>query len=124
MNVFIVEDGLQTRKELADLLADEKGFSVVGEVGSVREALVGIEATLPEAVLLDISLPDGSGVEVLKFIRRHDLKLSVVVLTSNPYDALRTKCQSLGVTAVLDKLEGLDQVRRALLALSPRLKVN
>ena len=124
MNVFIVEDAPKTRKELANLLADEKGFAVVGEAGSVREALVGIKATLPEAVLLDISLPDGSGVEVLKFIRQHDLKLSVVVLTSNPYDALRTKCQSLGAAAVLDKLEGLDQVRRALLALSPPLKVN
>jgi DNA-binding NarL/FixJ family response regulator len=90
----------------------------------VREALAGIEATLPEAVLLDISLPDGSGVEVLKFIRLNDLNLSVVVLTSNPYDALRTKCQSLGAAAVLDKLEGLDQVRQALLTLSPRLKVN
>jgi DNA-binding NarL/FixJ family response regulator len=124
MNIFIVEDAPKTRKELADLLADEKGFAVVGEASSVREALVGIEATLPEAVLLDISLPDGSGVEVLKFIRQNDLNLSVVVLTSNPYDALRTKCQSLGATAVLDKLEGLDQVRRALLTLSPRLKAN
>jgi two-component system response regulator DevR len=123
MNVFIVEDAPKTRKELANLLADEKGFAVVGEAGSVREALVGIKATSPEAVLLDISLPDGSGVEVLKFIRQHDLKLSVVVLTGNPYDALRTKCQLLGAAAVLDKLEGLDQVRRALLALLPRLEV-
>ena len=122
MNVFIVEDAPKTRKELADLLADEKGFAVVGEAGSVREALVGIKATLPEAVVLDISLPDGSGVDVLKFIRQHDLKLSVVVLTNNPYDALRSKCRSLGAAAVLDKLEGLDQVRRALLALSPPLE--
>jgi two-component system response regulator DevR len=117
MNVFIVEDSPETRKELAHLLADEKGFAVVGEAGSVREALVGIKATLPEAALLDISLPDGSGVEVLKFIRQHDLKLSVVVLTSNPYDALRNKCLSLGAAAVLDKLEGLNQARQALLAL-------
>jgi DNA-binding NarL/FixJ family response regulator len=123
MNVFIVEDAPKTRKELANLLADE-GFAVVGEAGSVREALVGIEATLPEAVLLDISLSDGSGVEVLKFIRQHDLKLSVVVLTSNPYEALRTKCQSLGAAAVLDKLEGLDQVRQALRLCRPLLKVN
>ena len=122
MNVFIVEDSLKTRKELANLLAAEKGFAVVGEAGSVREALAGIEATLPEAVLLDISLPDGSGVEVLKFIRLNDLNLSVVVLTSNPYDALRNKCQSLGAAAVLDKLEGLDQVRQALLTLSPTLE--
>jgi two-component system, NarL family, response regulator DevR len=123
MNLFIVEDAPKTRKELADLLADEEGFAVVGEAGSVREALVGIKATLPEAVVLDISLPDGSGVDVLKFIRQHNLKLSVVVLTSNPYDALRSKCQSLGAAAVLDKLEGLDQVRPALLALLPRLEV-
>jgi two-component system response regulator DevR len=119
MNVFIVEDEPKTRKELANLLADEKGLAVVGEAGTVRDALAGIKATLPEAVLLDISLPDGSGVEVLKYIRQHDLKHSVVVLTSNPYDALRTKCQSLGAAAVLDKLDGLDQVRLALLALSP-----
>jgi len=122
MNLFIVEDSPKTRKELVNLLADEEGFAVVGEAGSVREALVGIKTTLPEAVVLDISLPDGSGVDVLKFIRQHNLKLSVVVLTSNPYDALRSKCQSLGAAAVLDKLEGLDQVRRALLALSPRLE--
>ena len=38
MNVFIVEDAPKTRKELADLLADEKGFAVVGKAGSVREA--------------------------------------------------------------------------------------
>ena len=122
MNVFIVEDAPKTRKDLANLVAAENDFAVVGQAGSVREALVGIKATLPEAVVLDISLPDGSGVDVLKFIRQHNLKLSVVVLTSNPYDALRTKCQSLGAVAVLDKLEGLDQVRRALLALSPPLE--
>jgi two-component system response regulator DevR len=124
MNVFIVEDAPKTRKELADLLANQKGFAVVGEAGSVRDALVGIEATLPEAVLLDISLPDGSGVEVLKFVQQHGWDLSVVVLTSNPYDALRTKCQTLGAAAVLDKLEGLEQVRGALLALSPPLGSN
>jgi DNA-binding NarL/FixJ family response regulator len=124
MNVFIVEDAPMTRKELADLLANQKGFAVVGEAGSVRDALVGIEATLPEAVLLDISLPDGSGVEVLKFVQQHGWDLSVVVLTSNPYDALRTKCHSLGAAAVLDKLEGLEQVRGALLALSPPLGSN
>ena len=121
MNVFIVEDAPKSRKELADLLANEKGFVVVGQAGSVREALVGIEATLPEAVLLDISLPDGSGVEVLKFIRQHRWDLSVVVLTNNPYEALRNKCLALGAGAVLDKFDGLDQVREALLALTASL---
>jgi two-component system response regulator DevR len=116
MNVFIVEDAPQTRKELADLLAGGKGFEVVGQTGSVREALAGIEATLPEAIILDISLPDGSGVEILKFIRQRGWDLCVIVLTGNPYDALRAKCRALGAAAVLDKLDGLGQARDALLA--------
>lgn len=122
MNIFIVEDAPQTRKELADLLTGEKGFEVVGHAGSVREAIAGIEATLPETVILDISLPDGSGVEVLKFIRQRGWDLCVIVLTGNPYDALRVKCRDLGAAAVLDKLDGLDQAREALLARLLRLE--
>ena len=120
MNVYIVEDAPQTRKELVDLLAGENGFEVVGQAGSVREALAGIEATLTEAIILDISLPDGSGVDILKHIRRRGWGLRVIVLTGNPYDALRKKCQALGARAVLDKLDGLSQALEALLAEQPR----
>jgi DNA-binding NarL/FixJ family response regulator len=45
-------------------------LEVVGHAGSVREALDGIEATLPNAMILEASLPDGRGVEILKHIRR------------------------------------------------------
>jgi two-component system, NarL family, response regulator DevR len=70
MKVFIVEDAPQTRQELVELLAAVKGLEIVGQAGSVREAIAGLEATLPHAVTLDISLPDGSGVEVLKHIHK------------------------------------------------------
>ena len=118
MKVFIVEDVPQTRQELVELFAAD-GFEVVGQASSVREALTGIEATAPEAVTLDISLPDGSGVEVLRHIRRRGWDLCVVVLTSNPYEALRAKCQQLGAAAVLDKFNGLSQAREALLGRRP-----
>ena len=119
MKVFIVEDAPQTRKELAELLAAAKGLEVVGQANSVRDAIGDLEATTPEAVTLDISLPDGSGVEILKHIRQRGWDLCVIVLTDNPYEALRAKCQQLGAVAVLDKLDGLDQVREALLARLP-----
>jgi DNA-binding NarL/FixJ family response regulator len=89
---------------------------LVGQAGSVREALLGLEATAPEAMTLDISLPDGSGVEVLKHLRKGGRELCVVVLTGNPYEALRAKCLQLGAAVVLDKLDGLDQAPQALLA--------
>jgi two-component system, NarL family, response regulator DevR len=113
MKVFIVEDAPQTRRELAELLAATEGLELVGQAGSVCEALAGLEATVPDAVTLDVSLPDGSGVEVLKRLRPHGRNPCVVVLTTNPYEALRAKCRQLGAAAVLDKFDGLNQVPQA-----------
>ena len=119
MKVFIVEDVAQTRQELVELLSVLDGFEVVGQAGSVHDAITGIEAAAPQAVTLDISLPDGSGVEVLKHIRRRGWKLSVVVLTGNLYEALRVKCQQLGAVAVLDKFNGLARCADSLLSMNP-----
>ena len=76
----------------------------------------GIETTVPQAVTLDISLPDGSGIEVLKHIQKRGWNLLVVVLTGNLYEALQAKCWQLGAAAVLDKLNGLAPAAEALLA--------
>jgi DNA-binding NarL/FixJ family response regulator len=116
VNVFIVEDAAQTRQELVELVADIPGFNVVGQAGSVQEAIDGIDRTAPEALTLDISLPDGSGVAVLRHIRRLRADIFVVVLTGNPYESLRTTCRRLGAAAVLDKFDGLAQAAEVLLA--------
>jgi two-component system, NarL family, response regulator DevR len=115
VNVFVVEDALRTRQELIELLTGNPGFTVVGQAGSVREAIEGIDKTAPEALTLDITLPDGSGVEILKHFRKRHANIHVVVLTGNPYDSLRTACHGLGAVAVLDKINGLAQVAEALL---------
>ncbi|MBV9488594.1 MAG: response regulator transcription factor [Verrucomicrobia bacterium] len=115
MKVFIVEDAPQTRQQLVELLTARQGLEVVGQAASVREALAGLEATWPDAMTLDISLPDGSGVEVLKRLHQRRRSLCVVVLTANPYEALRAKCHQLGAVAVLDKLDGLERAAEALL---------
>jgi len=72
-------------------------------------------------VILDISLPDGSGVEVLKHIHSRGWDPCVVVLSGNPYEELRAKCQQLGAPAVLEKFDELAQAARTLLevGLSP-----
>jgi len=115
VNVFVVEDALQTRQELVELLAGTPGLTVVGQAGSVREAIEGIDKTTPDALTLDITLPDGSGVEVLKRLRKRHANIHVVVLTGSPYEPLRIACRRLGAVAVLDKLDGLAQAAEALL---------
>jgi two-component system, NarL family, response regulator DevR len=122
MRIFVVEDASQTRQELITLLASVDGLEIVGAAGSVSEAITGIEATAPEVVILDILLSDGSGVEVLKHCRQLGSASSVVVLTGNLYDALRIKCEQLGAVAVLDKINGLAQVREVAAGLQSDFK--
>ena len=82
MKVYIVEDAPETRKDIANALAPIKDIEVVGEAESVCDARKGICSLSPEAVILDISLPDGSGVEILKLIR--NWRKSVLNFTKPP----------------------------------------
>ena len=84
MRVYIVEDAPETRRDIANALAPMKDFQVVGEAESVCDARKGIYSSSPEAVILDISLPDGSGVEILKLIRNSRQQIRVVVFSYDP----------------------------------------
>jgi CheY-like chemotaxis protein len=119
MKVYIVEDAPETREDIANALAPMRDMEVVGEAESVCDARKGIYASSPEAVILDISLPDGSGVEVLKLIRNWRTQIRVVVLTFDPSKELRAKCMELGAGAIFDKLNGFDKVVEFLQGLLP-----
>ena len=119
MKVYIVEDAPETRRDIAKALAPMKEIEVVGEAESLCDARKGIYASSPEAVILDISLPDGSGVEVLKLIRNRRTQIRVVVLTFDPSKELRAKCMELGAAAIFDKLNGLSKAVEFLQGLLP-----
>jgi DNA-binding NarL/FixJ family response regulator len=120
MKIYIVEDAHQTRKRITDALASIKDFEIVGEAESVCDAKKGISSTSPETVILDISLPDGSGVEILKLIRKRRMEICVVVLTYDPSKELRTKCMELGAAAVFNKLDDFKNAFEFLNSLLPR----
>jgi DNA-binding NarL/FixJ family response regulator len=119
MKVYIIEDAAETRRDIANALAPLKDIEVVGEAESVRDAREGIYSSAAEAVILDISLPDGSGVEVLKLIRNWRKQICVVVLTFDPSNELRAKCMELGAAAIFNKLNGSNKAVEFLQRLLP-----
>lgn len=83
MRVAIVEDQPLFRGLLHSVLAQQAQIDVIGAAGSVQEARGLLRPGLADAVLLDIQLPDGSGVELGLALREHDPALGIVLLSSH-----------------------------------------
>jgi len=82
IRVFLLDDHEVVRRGLVDLIGLETDMEVVGEAGTVEEALTRIPAARPDVAVLDVRLPDGSGVEVCREIRSQHPEMKALMLTS------------------------------------------
>lgn len=79
--IFIVDDHPVFRKGLALLINEEKDMSVCGEAEDVNEAKRAIERTAPDMVIVDITLKDKSGLELIRDLRDRDKNLPILVVS-------------------------------------------
>ncbi|HEU4572258.1 MAG TPA: response regulator transcription factor, partial [Candidatus Limnocylindrales bacterium] len=84
--LLIVDDHEVVRQGLVALLGRRPNFQVVAEAGSVEEALAEARRFEPDIVVMDVRLPDGSGVEACREIRAELPDTRVIMLTSFPDD--------------------------------------
>ncbi|HEY5978510.1 MAG TPA: response regulator transcription factor [Microlunatus sp.] len=82
ITVFILDDHEIVRRGLIDLLESHPRLHVVGEAGLAADALHRIPAVRPDVALLDVRLPDGSGVDVCREIRSNLPSTRCLMLTS------------------------------------------
>lgn len=82
LKVLIVDDHDIVRQGLAMLLARQEDLLVIGEAGTVAQAVKTAGELEPDVVVLDIRLPDGSGVEACREIRDNNKNIKVLMLTS------------------------------------------
>ncbi|WP_314423536.1 response regulator transcription factor [uncultured Microbacterium sp.] len=87
--IFLVDDHEVVRRGVADLLAAQPDMIVVGESSTCRDAASGIAATAPDVAVLDVHLPDGSGIDLCREIRQTHPRVQCVMLTAfDDVDAL------------------------------------
>lgn len=79
--VFLVDDHEIVRRGIAQLVDAAPDLEVVGEAGTVREALRRIEATAPDVAVLDVRLPDGNGIDLCRDIRSAHPRVHCLILT-------------------------------------------
>jgi two-component system, NarL family, response regulator DevR len=84
LTLLVVDDHEVVRQGLVALLDRRPGFQVVAEAGTVSESIEAARRFRPDLVIMDVRLPDGSGVEACREIRAELPDTRVVILTSYP----------------------------------------
>lgn len=112
IQVFLADDSTAIRQRVAALLA-ARGMRVAGEHGTPQGCIAAILAVHPDVVVLDVQLEGGSGLQVLRAVRRNDPAVAFVVFSNNAGVAYRSRYLAAGATSFLDKSTEFAQLAQA-----------
>ncbi len=96
------------------MLSKLKDVEVVGQAEDGLQAIDSIRKLKPDAVVLDIQMPKGSGIEVLQKIKIGEPSPTVIMLTNYPYPQYRKRCMDAGADFFFDKSAEFDEAIKAL----------
>jgi len=112
LRVVLVDDHEVVRNGIKALLQEMPDISVVGEAGTVKDAIERAEWARPDVVIMDVRLPDGSGIEATREIRARLPNTQVLMLTTFSDDeALFASIMAGAAGYVLKQIKGADLVR-------------
>ena len=112
LRVVLVDDHEVVRDGIKALLAAEADIAVVGEAATVKDGIARAEWARPDVVIMDVRLPDGSGIEATREIRARLPKTQVLMLTTfADDDALLASIMAGAAGYVLKQIHGVDLVR-------------
>ena len=118
MKVMVIEDSDIVRIVFHNLLAQVRGATVTGEFDDAVSAIRALPQHAPDAILLDIQLRSGNGMEVLKVVAAEHPTIKVFVVTNFADDLYRKRYLEAGACGFFDKSRDLAALRSSLQALS------
>ncbi len=111
LRLVVVDDHEVVRQGLVALLGRREAFQVVGEAGTAEEALSVVRRFRPDLVVMDVRLPDGSGIEACREIRAEMPEVRVIILTSYPDEEAVLSAIIAGASGyLLKQIRGRDLV--------------
>lgn len=114
LRVLVIDDHAIVREGLRRLIGRDEGIIVVGEAASKNEAIAQISHHNPDVIVVDLHLPDGSGLDVIAWARSLSQKIGIVVLTmSNMPEHVLASMQS-GASSHVDKTAPISEVLKAI----------
>ncbi len=102
-SVLLIDDHELIRQGLAGAFAQADGFDVVGQAGTVADGLTRTRDTEPDVVITDVRLPDGSGLDIVRTLRKERPTMGLVVLTMYAGDEQLFAAMDAGASGFVGK---------------------
>lgn len=113
MRILLADDHAVLRRGLKTILSEAFDPVVFGECGTTTETLALLEREPWDLLILDIFMPEGGGVEVLRAVTQRELRLPVLVLSSAPEEQLAMRMLLAGAAGYLSKQTAAEELTRA-----------
>lgn len=110
LRVFLVENSLPIRARVRSSIEESVRAEIVGEASTIAEALPLFAAQLPDAVILDLYLPDGNAFGLITEFKRSHPACVVVVLTAFSTPETEAHCRLLGANHFFEKTQEFEQI--------------
>ena len=107
VRVFVVDDHPAFRKALSSALSMIDDIEVAGEAGGGIAACEEVEHLDPDVIIMDLSMPDLSGIDAMKRIHERRPDLPVVILTAHADEGVEREAREAGASGFLPKGTGL-----------------
>jgi len=103
MRILIVDDHQLVRRGVAGLLSKEAGWEICGEAAGAPEALEKASSLNPDLILLDISMPNGNGLETARLIRQQTPHVKILMMSHHDAAQFLQSAISSGADGCIDK---------------------
>ena len=114
MKILLIDDHKLIKMGIRVLLEDNKKFSLIDDYGSKGEFLERISTTEYNLFICDISLPDGSGYDILEIIKEKDLDAKVIILSMHEDKSYIKKAFKMGASGYVTKSTAHEEILKAI----------
>ena len=114
MKILLIDDHKLIKMGIRVLLEDNKKFSLIDDCGSKGEFLERISTTEHNLFICDISLPDGSGYDILEIIKEKDLDAKVIILSMHEDKSYIKKAFKMGASGYVTKSTAHEEILKAI----------
>ena len=108
--ILVVDDSPLIIKRLLDMLSEIQQLGWIKQAGSYQEAVALIDKYQPRILLLDINLPDKSGIEILRSSKEQHPTVKVIMITNQANVYYQKLCMKLGADYFIDKTKEFEKI--------------